>query len=952
MKNTTPPSAGRAQRTVVFALIAAALLVVLLLMGYERWLSYWDALRDAETKTFNYAAIVETRLDATLRRADAVLQEVVAETPIEALSQASVGRFSASINRSLDLNIANFEEVFGLRIYDANGDFLYGSRSGLAPRPNIADRDYFLQSKKYPKADLGFSAVLTISSSGRRGVIISRVFLDSRGSFAGLALAILDLDVFRKIFETLDVGQNGVLIIRRVNDFSAVLRRPHLDTELNNPLPPGNPMREAILAGKRQGTLEYPASSDGVTRICSYRSLATYPFFVVAGLSRGDVLASWYKQAATLGVVAALLLMLLAGLFRYLWRMAERETAATTRLRTGEERLRLATAAGGIGLYDLNVQTGKAVVNDEYASMLGYDPAKFEESNQAWVERLHPDDQAHTFARYSDNIVGKSDTYSVEFRQLTASGDYRWIQSQGSLVERDGEGKPLRMLGTHVDITAQKHTENALRELNARLDFLLSSSPVTLYTCQAAQPFAPTFISRNITAMLGYAPDDFLNTPNFWADHLHPDDRERVFASLGEVFVHAHHEHEYRFRHVDGSWRFMEDAVRLVKDKAGNDVELIGYFIDVTERRNAQQDLLVKQAAMESSLNAIAMTGLDRVITYVNRAFVETWRLHGPEQAIGHLPREFIADAPRLVEIMLRDGRWEGEMQGHRADGSTIELQVAAHLVKDENGRPMCMMASFVDITLRKQAEEGLHNLNVELESRVQERTAKLEAVNKELETFTYSVSHDLRAPLRGIDGYSNLLLEDYASVLDASGKKYLANVRKAAQQMGTLIDDLLAYSRVERRELELTPLNPGGIVEALLSEFDGDIKAKNVIVTVNLDCEAVRADREALAMAMRNLIGNALKFSHAAGQPRVEIGSGERAGYHQLWVRDNGIGFDMKYHDQIFTIFKRLERGEKYPGTGVGLAIVKKAMERIGGKVWAESEPGRGAVFYLEIPK
>jgi PAS domain S-box-containing protein len=687
-------------------------------------------------------------------------------------------------------------------------------------------------------------------------------------------------------------------------------------------------------------------------RIFSYRSLKGYPFFVVAGLARNDVLASWQKQSLAIGVVTALLFLSLAGLLRYLWRMAEREAEAISSLRAGEERLRLATKAGGIGLYDLNVQTGKAIVNDEYASMLGYDPARFEESNQAWIDRLHPDDRAHTFARYSDYIVGKSGTYSVEFRQRTSTGEYRWIQSQGSLVARDGEGKPLRMLGTHVDISGQKDTESMLRELNARLDFLLSSSPVTLYTCEAAPPYAATFISKNLMSMLGYTPEEFLNTPNFWADRLHPEDRERVFTGMDELLAHGFHEQEYRFLHQDGSWRYMLDAVRVVKANANNDIELIGYFHDITERRAAQQDLLVKQTAMDSALNGIAMTGLDRSVTYVNQAFLRIWHLDSPDQVLGRLPREFIPDAPKLIEIMMRDGKWEGEMQGRRADGSSIDLQVAAHMVRNANGEPICMMASFVDISDKKNVEEELRNLNVQLESRIQDRTAKLEEANKELETFTYSVSHDLRAPLRGIDGYSNLLLEDYAAVLDNNGKKYLGNVRKAAQQMGTLIDDLLAYTRMERRELELASLDPREIIEALLAEFDGDIRARNAKVAVNVDCGAVRADRDALAMALRNLIGNALKFSQEAVQSTVEIGSGERPGYHQIWVRDNGIGFDMKYHNQIFTIFKRLERGEKYPGTGVGLAIVKKSMERIGGTAWAESEPGKGAVFFLEIPK
>ncbi len=250
------------------------------------------------------------------------------------------------------------------------------------------------------------------------------------------------------------------------------------------------------------------------------------------------------------------------------------------------------------------------------------------------------------------------------------------------------------------------------------------------------------------------------------------------------------------------------------------------------------------------------------------------------------------------------------------------------------------------------QANEALRRMNEELERRVQQRTAKLESANRELETFTYSVSHDLKAPLRGIDGYSRLLLEDYADKLDDEGRQFLYNVRQAAQQMGQLINDLLAYSRLERRELHAEPVALQDLIGALLARRAEEIKARGVAVNVTVPAVSVSADREGLTMALRNLLENALKFTRDTPHPEIEIGGRDTGDACILWVRDNGVGFDMKFHDKIFAIFQRLHRAEDYPGTGVGLAIVKKAMERMGGRAWAESEPGRGATFYLEIPK
>jgi signal transduction histidine kinase len=212
-----------------------------------------------------------------------------------------------------------------------------------------------------------------------------------------------------------------------------------------------------------------------------------------------------------------------------------------------------------------------------------------------------------------------------------------------------------------------------------------------------------------------------------------------------------------------------------------------------------------------------------------------------------------------------------------------------------------------------------LAQLNTELEERIAARTAALDAKTRELEAFAYSVAHDLKAPLRGIDGYSRLLLEDHKDQLNDEGRSFLNTIQASADEMNQLIQDLLDYSRLERRELNPHRLELPPLVKAVVEQ---------------------------------NYIDNAVKFTRDVPVPLIEVGSRETPGGCQLWVRDNGIGFDMKYHDRIFNIFQRLNHSEDYPGTGIGLAIVRKAMERLGGRAWAESEPGRGATFYLEIPQ
>jgi light-regulated signal transduction histidine kinase (bacteriophytochrome) len=263
------------------------------------------------------------------------------------------------------------------------------------------------------------------------------------------------------------------------------------------------------------------------------------------------------------------------------------------------------------------------------------------------------------------------------------------------------------------------------------------------------------------------------------------------------------------------------------------------------------------------------------------------------------------------------------------------------------------LLAVVSDIHQRKLTELELETHRKHLEELVDQRTAEIQAKNKELETFTYSVSHDLKAPLRGIDGYSRLLLEEYADSLDDEGQTFLGNVRKSAEQMNQLIEDLLVYSRMERRGIHTAMVELAPLVEMLIFERQQDIESRRIKIIRNIPFESVAADVDMMRQVIGNYLDNAIKFSKPDREsPLVEISGYENDAAWTLSVKDNGIGFDPQYHDRIFEIFHRLHRVEDFPGTGVGLAIVRKAVERIGGRVWAQSDLGKGATFFVKIPK
>jgi signal transduction histidine kinase len=236
----------------------------------------------------------------------------------------------------------------------------------------------------------------------------------------------------------------------------------------------------------------------------------------------------------------------------------------------------------------------------------------------------------------------------------------------------------------------------------------------------------------------------------------------------------------------------------------------------------------------------------------------------------------------------------------------------------------------------------------VELEARVRSRTAELEASNKELESFSYSVSHDLRAPLRAVDGYARMLEEDYGGKLDDEGRRLLGVVRDASVRMGQLIDDLLAFSRLGRQEPQRRPLDMTALAREVAGELNGAGLARVEIAAL----PAASADAALLRQVWVNLVGNALKYSGKRPDARIEIGGREAEGEYAYWVRDNGVGFDPRYADKLFGVFQRLHRAEEFPGTGVGLAIVQRVVTRHGGRVWAESVLGEGACFYFSLPR
>jgi PAS domain S-box-containing protein len=378
----------------------------------------------------------------------------------------------------------------------------------------------------------------------------------------------------------------------------------------------------------------------------------------------------------------------------------------------------------------------------------------------------------------------------------------------------------------------------------------------------------------------------------------------------------------------------------------------------ITARKRTEQALAESEgryrALIDWSPEAISVQRDGKVI-YVNPAGVKLAGVKSAQDLIGRSILDLVhPDSRPVVLERMKKSLTEGvgqpliEEKLLRPDGTVVIVEIqGTPIIYD--GKP-ALYSSMRDITARRIAEEKIHQLNVELEQRVSERTAELVAANKELEAFSYSVSHDLRAPLRAVDGFSQAVVNDYGSLLPADGLRQLQVIRQGAQRMGALIDDLLSFSRLSRQPLKKQPVDTGQLVRAVLAELNPPGAAGRP-VTIRLgELPAGEGDPALLRQVWVNLIANALKYTGKRDQAVVEIGCLAPPEEHVYFVRDNGSGFDMRYAGKLFGVFQRLHRAEDYEGTGVGLAIVQRIVHRHGGRVWAEAAVDRGATFYFTL--
>ncbi|QQS37465.1 MAG: PAS domain S-box protein [Ignavibacteriales bacterium] len=506
------------------------------------------------------------------------------------------------------------------------------------------------------------------------------------------------------------------------------------------------------------------------------------------------------------------------------------------------------------------------------------------------------------------------------------------------------------------NITQRKLAEHQLLESQQKFASIISSAMDAIITVDEEQKI--TLFNSTAEDIFGYNQNDVIGKslemlipPNYRLEHFHHINKfgmtgvtNRTMGSLGKIYG------------LKSSGEIFPIEASISQVEVGNKKYFTVILRDITKRLKAEEDLKESESRykflFESNPLPMWIFAEESLkFLQVNNAAIEYYG-YSKEEFLNMTIKDIRPqdEWERLAEYISSNQerpRYAGIWKHRKKDQTEIFVEIYSHQLEYIGQKARLVLAN--DVTLQKLNEQKIIQMNEELENRVEERTIQLQSVNKELESFSYSVSHDLRSPLRSLDGFSQALFEDYHDILDETGRDYLGRIRNASQRMAHLIDDLLNLSKVSRHELVRSKVDLSKIARHIADELQNDYKEKVYKVHIEEDLK-VNADPRLMELVITNLLGNAFKYSAQTPSPEIEFGSLLKESEKVFFVKDNGAGFDMKFAHRLFGAFQRLHTLNEFPGTGIGLATCHRIISKHGGKIWAESAEGSGSTFYFSL--
>jgi PAS domain S-box-containing protein len=651
--------------------------------------------------------------------------------------------------------------------------------------------------------------------------------------------------------------------------------------------------------------------------------------------------------------------------------LVQRLHRATRAALERQQQIDVATAAGGVGIFELRIPSGKTVPAEQIEQVFATPSGTFENELPARGERMHSGDRERVVAAMNACIQERQDGCEFEFRSVAAGGRTRWLAARARFFP-EASGSPARLLGAIVDVTE-------IRESQERLELAAGVRTASLY--------ARSLLEASLDPLVTISPEGKVTDVNQATELVTGVARQRLTGSsfsnyftepekaeagyqkvLAEGLVR---DYPLTIRHVDGSTTDVLYNAAVYRNEAGQIEGVFAAARDVTERKRMEERLrvasLYARSLLEASLDPLVTISPEGKVTDVNQA-TELVTGIARERLIGSSFSDYFSE-PSKAEEGYQKVLSEGQVEDYpltirHVSGRTTDVLYNAAVYRNEAGQVEGVFAAARDVTERKRAEAELARYRDRLEELVWQRTGELEKANahlerasaelarsnQELEQFAYVASHDLQEPLRAVTGYLGLLERQFGGQLDDGGRHQIAGAVQGASRMHTLITDLLALSRVGTRGQAFEAADLNSVLDLALDGLRASVTETGARITRD-PLPTLPVDAVQMAQLFQNLVGNAIKF-RGTQAPEIHVSAEEQSDRWVLAVRDNGIGIEPQYYERIFLIFQRLHTRRLYPGTGIGLAICKKIVERHGGAIWVESEAGRGSTFSFTIPK
>jgi PAS domain S-box-containing protein len=601
------------------------------------------------------------------------------------------------------------------------------------------------------------------------------------------------------------------------------------------------------------------------------------------------------------------------------------------------ERLDLATRSAGIGIWDWDIKKNEIVWDDQMYSLYGLNTGEFGGAYEAWLNGVYPEDQGPSNEVSAAAVRGERE-YDTEFRVLWPDGSVHWLKANGQ-VFRDENGTPLRMIGVNYDITESKLLETQIQESERTYRELVQNANSAIIRWKNNGEIS--FFNEFAQSFFGYQKDEVTGKS---VGILVPDsdstgsDLSTLVQNIVEnpdQFVNVVNENVCK----DGRRVWMAWTNKPIYGEDGQVNEILAVGVDISERKRVENALQQSQEnfakAFSSNPAALAITrNSDGKFIIVNDSYTSIMG-YSESEIIGRNVTELsIYIDPNERGQLLRTLAEEGRVVNYELAVLTKNRTQHVLLVSMEPilyDMESCILSTFIDITERKLIEEELRRSNAELEQ------------------FAYIASHDLQEPLRALSGMVQLLQKRYQGQLDERADEYIRHAVDAASRMQSLIQALLSYSRAQRNNQPIELVDAGTCLQIAIKNLDASVQESHAVITADA-LPHVHANPAQLIQLFQNLIGNGIKF-RGDEEPQIHISVTELKDAWQFSIRDNGIGIEPQYFERIFMIFQRLHTQREYSGTGIGLALCKKIIDRYGGRIWVESEPHRGSIFHFTLP-